>query len=136
MLQHLTRGLELLSEAEFKARRDAEQMSRTLIDFKAALEKVEIQIEEQWPKEEYENELTRALTVIENARMEWNSARLKFPLLDGAIASTKSEMENERKNSDWISKYSFLELTRAGLALSWPLIVAALAVILVLLFKK
>ena len=28
-------------------------------------------------------ELTRALTTIENARMEWNSARLRFPLLAG-----------------------------------------------------
>src|SRR5262245_37290479 len=32
MVQHLTRGSELLAEAEFAARRDAEQMTKTLAD--------------------------------------------------------------------------------------------------------
>src|SRR5580658_6605714 len=39
-LQNLTRGVELLEEAEFAARRDAEQMARTLADLKDALAKV------------------------------------------------------------------------------------------------
>jgi len=39
MVHNLTRGLGLLEEAEFTARRDAEQMAKTLGDFRDALSK-------------------------------------------------------------------------------------------------
>src|SRR6266850_871124 len=81
MLQNLTRGVGLLEEAEFSARRDAEQMAKSLVEMRDALSKVETIEEEAWSKENFNVELTRALTIIENARMEWNTARLKFPVL-------------------------------------------------------
>src|SRR5882724_1559899 len=40
-VQNLTRAVGLLTEAEFAARRDAEQMAKSLIDLQAALAKVE-----------------------------------------------------------------------------------------------
>src|SRR5450755_4631742 len=79
IVQQLTRGLGLLEEAEFAARRDAEQMVKTVGDFRAALAKVQAIHDEIWTKENFQIELTRALTTVENARMEWNSARLKLP---------------------------------------------------------
>src|SRR6185436_6954511 len=81
MIQNLTRGLGLVEEAEFNARRDAEQMAKSLVDLRDALSKVQAIHEELWTKENFNVELTRALTIIENARMEWNTARLKFPVL-------------------------------------------------------
>ncbi len=39
-----------------------------------------IRVAKTWTKENFQIELTRALTTLENARMEWNSARLKLPL--------------------------------------------------------
>src|SRR3954453_14459348 len=83
MIHHLTRGLGLLEEAEFTARRDAEQMAKAISDLRDALTKVEAIREENWTKDGCNVELTRALTCIENARMEWNAARLKFPVLSG-----------------------------------------------------
>ena len=62
MTQQLTRGLGLLEEAEFTARREAEQMMKTLADFRDALAKVQAIHEESWTKENYQIELTRALT--------------------------------------------------------------------------
>jgi hypothetical protein len=41
VVQNLTRGLGLLEEAEFSARRDAEQMARTITDFREALAKIQ-----------------------------------------------------------------------------------------------
>src|SRR5271154_4415187 len=41
MVNNLTRGLGLLEEAEFNARRDSEQMIKTLADFRGALEKIQ-----------------------------------------------------------------------------------------------
>src|SRR5215470_13514472 len=86
MLENLTRGVGLLEEAEFTARRDAEQMAKALVELREALTKVERIQEETWSKDNGDVELTRALTAIENARLEWNSARLKFPLLSGSAS--------------------------------------------------
>src|SRR5215468_1791280 len=51
MVHNLTRGLGLLEEAEFTARRDAEQMTRTLGEFRDAVAKMESVHEETWTKE-------------------------------------------------------------------------------------
>src|SRR5882724_11492852 len=41
MVQNLTRGLGLLQDAEFNARRDAEQMAKALVDLRDALSKIQ-----------------------------------------------------------------------------------------------
>ena len=56
-------------------------MSKTLAELRDALAKIQGINEESWSKENLNVELTRALTVIENSRLEWNAARLKFPVL-------------------------------------------------------
>ena len=139
-IQNLTRGVGLLEEAEFSARRDAEQMAKALVDLRDALAKVQAIHEEAWTKDNFSTELTRALTAVENARMEWNAARLKFPVLsspaqeDGAIASGAAATP-----SSLLAAHSFGELCRLGLALTWPLAVVALlalAVLLVALLRR
>ena len=127
MLHHLTRGVEILQEAEFAARRDAEQMSKTLVDMREALSKVELLKEEGWTQENWMTELTRALTTLENARMEWNSARLKWPVLDGALKTEQEIAEQGAGTFAGLERKSFVELCRLGLALSWPVAVAILA---------
>jgi hypothetical protein len=89
MRLHLTRGIGLLEEAEITARRDAEQMAVTLGEFRDALAKVQAIHEDSWRQENVSVELTRASTTIENARMEWNSARWKFPILSTNPAPTE-----------------------------------------------
>jgi len=127
MVQNLTRGLGLLEEAEFNARRDSEQMLKTLADFRSALEKIQNVRDETWTKENFQMELTRALTIVENARMEWNSARLKLPALAGESAQKKSETESAP--APVVSPFanlSFGELCKIGLAMTWPLLIVAL----------
>ena len=138
IIQNLTRGLGLLEEAEFAARRDAEQMVKTVGDFRAALLKVQAIHDEAWTKENFQIELTRALTTIENARMEWNSARLKLPALAG---ETKTAAATAEKNSSAtaapsLAELSFGQLGKIGLALTWPLLLGALGIFLALLAKK
>src|SRR5579864_3300539 len=87
IVQSLTRGVGLLEEAEFSARRDAEQMAKSLAGLREALDKVQSVHEETWNQENFGVELTRALTAVENARMEWNAARLKFPVLSAPAAA-------------------------------------------------
>lgn len=126
MIHHLTRGLGLLEEAEFTARRDAEQMAKAIADLRDALTKVESVREETWSKENFNVELTRALTTIENARMEWNGARLKFPVLSGETKDAKSAPKPAAEAVSPLTGLGFAALCRLGLALTWPLAIVAL----------
>jgi hypothetical protein len=126
MVQNLTRGLGLLEEAEFNARRDSEQMTKTMADFRDALEKIQNVRDETWTKENFQMELTRALTIVENARMEWNSARLKLTALEGESAQKKSETESAPQPAvSPFANLSFGELCKIGFAMTWPLLVVA-----------
>jgi len=141
VIQNLTRGLGLLEEAEFAARRDAEQMVKTIADFRAALAKVQAIHDETWTKENFQIELTRALTTIENARMEWNSARLKISALAGETknAGAPSEKDAAATPAPSLAGLNFFQLCRVGLGLTWPLLLAALGalgIFLALLTRK
>jgi hypothetical protein len=135
MLQHLTRGIGLLEEAELNARRESDQMSRTLGEFRQAASKVQSLNEQLWTQDNFSVELTRALTTLENARMEWNSARLKFAILSdippvpSAPAAAKASLFPPA-NTD------LLQLCKIGFALSLPLVVLGMAILVVLLLRR
>jgi len=139
-IQNLTRGLGLLEEAEFNARRDAEQMAKALTDLRDALSKVQAIHEGTWTKDNFSVELTRALTALENARMEWNAARLKFPVLSGqGPANATTAPETNMPPPSLLAQSSFSELCRLGLALSWPLVAVgllALAALVLILMRS
>ena len=137
MEQHLTRGITLLEEAEFAARRDAEQMAKALVDLRDALAKVQSVHEESWTKDNFNTELTRALTAVENARMEWNSARLKFPLLNGEVQQPTPEAAPTGEfTQNILRERSYAELCKMGLALTWPIALVGLAILLVVLLRQ
>jgi len=139
MAHNLTRGLGLLEEAEFSARRDAEQMAKTVTDFREALAKVEAIREENWTKESFSVELTRALTTLENARMEWNSARLKFPVLSDKAMEEEGDEDQDAATPASLGAQSFWQLCRLGLAMTWPVALVGLiaaGVFVALLFRR
>ena len=134
MLQNLTRGVGLLEETEFNARRDAEQMAKSLVEMRDALSKVETIHEEAWSKENFNVELTRALTIIENARMEWHTARLKFPVLSNTPREEGAALPgSDAAAASPFADRSFGELCKLGLALTWPLAVIGLLTLGILL---
>jgi hypothetical protein len=134
MIQNLTRGVGLLEETEFSARRDAEQMAKALVDLRDALDKVQAIHEEGWTKDNFSTELTRALTALENARLEWNTARLKFPILAGSPQEgSASSPTAAAAPPSLLAAQSFGELCRLGLALTWPLAAVALIALAALL---
>lgn len=136
LIRELNRGGQLLEEREIAARRDAEQMAKSVKELKECLVKLQAIQQEGWTKDNLNTELSRALGVVDHARMEWNSARLKFPLLSGeagtgpgAPGTTPAEPLSP------LAGRSFLDLAKLGLAFTWPIALAALAIFLVLLFK-
>src|SRR5688572_14993696 len=118
MIQNLTRGVGLLQEAEFDARRDAEQMAKSLAGLREALEKVQAIREESWNRENLNVELTRANTAVENARMVWNSARLKFTLLNAPATDPAGEAAAPATLADALREKSYAEWCKLGLALT------------------
>lgn len=138
MIHHLTRGLERLGDAEQNARRQAEQLANSLADLQKALTKLTQINETEWNQENYRVELSKALAIIENARMEWNSANQKWPDL---LRHVESEEESIRLESDADNPLAHLPLNRQnlrylcklGLALTWPLALVALLSLLALL---
>lgn len=137
MEQHLTRGVGLLEEAEFAARRDAEQMAKVLVDFRESLAKMQAVQEESWTKDNFNTELTRALTAVENARMEWNSARLKFAVLNNeTTASEAPAPAPENFTPELLRERSYAELCKMGLALTWPVALVGTAIVLVMLLHR
>jgi chromosome segregation ATPase len=135
MLHNLTRGIGLLEEAEMSARRDAEQMARVLTEFREAVTKVQAINEQLWTQENFSVELTRATTVIENARMEWNAARLKLPILTGASPEPAKPAE-ARAGASLLATTDLLHLCKVGLALTWPLVLLGFAIFLILLLRR
>jgi len=134
MVQHLTRGLGLLEKAEFDARRDAEGMRHTIGEFRTALAQVDSVKEENWTQDNFTAELTRGLTAIENARMEWNSARLKFPVLSAQPGEPTAASQRPAAPASLFEGRSLGELCKIGLALTWPLAVVALLALGVMVF--
>lgn len=138
MVQHLTRGIGLIEQAELKARQDAEQMSKTLAGLRSALQQIQAIHHESWTQEAYATEVTKALTTLENARMEWNSAQLKWPVLtDSTIGSPAPATETSPFSN--LAPSSFLEWCKLGLALTWPValvVLAAFIALIVLLINR
>ncbi len=128
MLGHLTRGIELLTRAEFAARREAEQMVRTLTGLREALTAVQAIQPEQWTPANWQTELTRALSTLENARHEWNAARLKWPLLNGEATPAHPAGADTTAAAPFsgLAGRSLIEWCKLGLALTWPVAVVAL----------
>jgi hypothetical protein len=135
IVQHLTRGIGLLEEAELSARRDAEAMARTLAEFREAVTKVQSVNEQAWTAENHSVELTRAATTVENARMEWNAARLKFPLLT-AKPQTADEPSTTPSNSIFPPESDWWRMCKFGLALNWPLVLLGVGIFLALLLRR
>jgi len=128
----LTRGIGHLEKAEFEARRDAEQMARSLDGLRTALGQIEGLQEDSWTDATWGQELSRGLTTIDNARMELNSARLKWPVVDGVRSAQKASLETSGAQN--LASLPLSTLLRLGLALSWPLLVIGGAAVAVLAF--
>ena len=136
MIQNLTRAISQMEESELMHRREVEQRSKSLVDMRDALGKVIALSQEGWNKDNFEMELTRALTTVDNARMEWNSARVKFTELTGnAPASDPSAPPSSGPVPGGLPT-DYAQLCKLGLAINWPLVLVGLGIFLMLWLRR
>lgn len=111
-------------------------MAATLGLLKESLSKIEGLNEASWSKETWNTELSRALAAIENSRMEWNSARVKWGFLDETHEQVKEENAGPNRPFRPLTEpQTFPQLCRVGFALTWPVLLAGLLVFTALLLK-
>lgn len=120
----LTHSITVLEQAELTARREAEQLGKSLGGLREVASTVQKLSEKAWSGENWNQDLSRDLAVIENARNELNSARMKWPVLDNAGAVVTGSTSGDPTLA--LEKLSFLKLARLGLAFTWPLVVVAI----------
>ena len=133
MLQSLTRGIGILEQSEHEARQNAEQMAKSLVGLREALGAVEQLNEQAWTAETWEKELTRALTTIENARREYLGACRSWPVLDATPTEKTAGPGRKPDPIQGLASLPMMSLCRLGLALTWPVAVAALVGVIVLI---
>jgi chromosome segregation ATPase len=143
MEENLIRGIGILDEELIQARRQLALIEKTLSSFSENLSKVQRLNHESWTTENYATELTRALTTLENARMEWNSARVKLPSLDPLKQNSTSAQGSLKGLSassllQSLESASWSRIFKLGLLIHWPILMIALFTLLIfvaLLFK-
>lgn len=129
VLRDLTRGIALLDKAEFDARAELEQMTRTLEGLRESIAKVEAIDETNWRAEDWNVQLSRDSASVENARMEWNAARLKWPVLNSSnLLDDESDPGEGKPVKPYTEAQSFTDFCRLGFALTWPVAVAVLVI--------
>jgi hypothetical protein len=131
MVERFDQSLLTMEKDELQASRLAELMGATRKRFKALLADIQGLNEEVWPEERFRDELNKALTVIEDARMEYNKAMTRIDTLGGAGKTSGIEhppviFEEGRFGSE--TEKTFGHWLKVGFAVSLPLIVVIVAV--------
>jgi len=131
----LARGLIALERQEVEAQRLAEMCASTILAFREYTEQIEQINDEEWKSANVREELSRALAVIESARLEYNRAYARLDCLNPANGQPVAELPTDQKRKlpawDELVRYACL-----GAAASVPLIVAGTIWLIILMAAK
>jgi len=135
MIDQLTRGLVTLEREQLLAQRQAEVCGQTRAAFSDYLEQLQAINDAGWTSESLRPELTRALGVIDNARLEFNRARTKLDCLDPAAQQT-APVADAPVASAMVPSAELLRYVWLGAAASAPLILAGTIWLVVALIAR
>lgn len=130
MIEHLGQSLILLEKEEIKATQRVDILQDSRRVFKARLQDIENLKEEDWEENKFREELNKALTVIEDARGEYNKLMARIDALAGSAESGRAATDRkpvifEERDQDNSSR-SFSSWLLIGLAVSTPLLLGLL----------
>lgn len=135
MIDSLTRGLATLEREQIEAQRLAELSGKTHTAFLDYLDQLQAINDETWTSETVRAELSRALGIIENSRLEYNRARTKLDCLNPGAGQPAPITEPAAK-SDTINWNELLRYVCIGGAASAPLILAGTVWLIVALVAR
>jgi DNA repair exonuclease SbcCD ATPase subunit len=132
MIEKLTRGLVLLEREQLQAQRRSELCSATAAAFRDYVERLHAIRDEEWTSANVGSELSQALGVVENARLEYNRACTKLDCFNPAADAPEPD-QAPATAVDWPE---LLRYARLGAVASLPLIVAGTLWLIVFLVCK
>lgn len=130
----LRRALSMLQREEDALKRESEQVAKTRIIFEDTLHSVEEIDPESWPREQLEENLTEALSLLDHARMTYNENRVKVEVLqdEEAVPAAEEETLSDPYAAAGADD-SFLYWFKRGLAFNLPVIILGVLIIVLLL---
>lgn len=126
----LSQSLIMMEKEEVKSERLLEVLRNSRAQFKDALAEIQAIDESAWAEEEIREELNRALTILDDARVHYNKTIAKIEALmgdDGALPVDARGMLF-RDGSGGAPDRSFGTWLRIGFAASLPLIVVSMLI--------
>lgn len=126
LLEKLGQSLVTMEKDEIQAQRMAEMLAATRKRFKEMLSELQGLAEESWPEEKFGEELSKALTLIENMRMEFNKAVSRVEAAGGGevrVGGTLSPVTSESVRLTVEDQKPFSYWIKVGVAVSLPLVV-------------
>ncbi len=129
--ENLNRGLVVLEGQEHQMRKEIEQVQFVRHAFEEQIQLVRQINPHQWNSKNPSEELTRALAILDQARLIYEQSRSKID----ALRSLHDDSSNQGDSSSDSSRGSFMDKVITGFAFSLPLLIAMGLLILILLIK-
>jgi molecular chaperone GrpE (heat shock protein) len=139
MREKLGRAIAVLERAEYDTRREIEQIQLTRQSFNEHLSLIENIDPSLWTPQTMDDELTRAISQIDNSRAIYNQSRARIDALSGQDidrADSRSDEEDASEDNTSALDTSFLELARRGFAFTLPLIIFLAVLFLIYLSRS
>ncbi|MCG3148515.1 MAG: hypothetical protein PCFJNLEI_01959 [Verrucomicrobiae bacterium] len=133
MIENISRALVTLEREQIQAQRLAGLCENTTTTFKDYLDQLQAINDEEWSSSSIRTELSRALGIIENSRLEYNRARTKLDCLNPSAGQPVLPVEKPVEGVDW---NEMLRYARLGAAASAPLILAGTIWVMLFLALK
>ncbi|MBU1693928.1 MAG: hypothetical protein KKC51_08175 [Verrucomicrobia bacterium] len=137
MVERFGQCLVTLEKEELRAEKLSELLASIRKRFKMMMGELQELNEEGWPEDSYRDELTRALSILENARQEYNKSMSRLDAIQGekGPVAEHAPVTFEDRHAFQEIEHSFGYWIKVGLAVSLPLIVflAILTAVLIVL---
>lgn len=139
MLERFGQSVVTLEKEELQAEKLSELLASIRKRFKMMMAELQDLNEESWPEDSYRDELTRALSILENARQEYNKSMSRLDAIQGEkgapAGGPHAPVTFEDRHSFPEIEHPFGYWIKIGLAVSLPLIVfiVILAAVLIIL---
>ncbi len=138
IVERLSQSLITMEKDELQAQRMAELLGSIRKHFKEMLSEVDQISEETWPEERFGEELSKALALVEDVRMEYNKALSKIEAAGGgdlrlpAAIGAAGELPMARREEDRPFRYWL----KVGFAVSLPLAAVIVIVVAILIVMR
>ena len=129
MIEKLTRSLVIVDRQGAEAQKRVEQLRATSDSFTTHLRALESINPKSWQNADLQKELSRALSMVDHARTEFNQLRTRFAseAVEGGSADAAAAAESYDEVFGDAHSHDFLYWLKAGAAFTLPLWLLALA---------